>query len=62
MPQYEIGHIARVNKIAERVAAISGLALAGSAYSGPGIPDCIRSGAAAADSLFNAINKQRSNS
>jgi oxygen-dependent protoporphyrinogen oxidase len=56
MPQYEIGHVARVNKIAERVAALPGLALAGNAYSGVGIPDCIRSGEAAADSLFAAIH------
>jgi oxygen-dependent protoporphyrinogen oxidase len=55
MPQYEIGHIARLNKIAERVASLPGLALAGNAYSGVGIPDCIRSGEAAADSLFDAL-------
>ncbi|MFN2498886.1 MAG: protoporphyrinogen oxidase [Pyrinomonadaceae bacterium] len=58
MPQYEIGHIGRINKIAERVAALPGLALAGNAFSGVGIPDCIRSGQAAADSLFNATRKE----
>lgn len=57
MPQYEIGHIARVNKIAERLAALPGLALAGNAYSGVGIPDCIRSGETAADSLLAAVYK-----
>ncbi|HEX9544833.1 MAG TPA: protoporphyrinogen oxidase, partial [Pyrinomonadaceae bacterium] len=59
MPQYEIGHSARVNKIAERLAALPGLALAGNAYSGVGIPDCIRSGEAAADSIFNVVHKER---
>ncbi|MDQ1639148.1 MAG: protoporphyrinogen/coproporphyrinogen oxidase [Pyrinomonadaceae bacterium] len=59
MPQYEIGHVARVNKIAERVAKLPGLALAGNAYSGVGIPDCIRSGETAADSLFAALHKNR---
>jgi oxygen-dependent protoporphyrinogen oxidase len=59
MPQYEIGHVARVNKIAERVAKLPGLALAGNAYSGVGIPDCIRSGETAADSLFAALHKDR---
>lgn len=59
MPQYEIGHSARVNKIAERVAVLPGLALAGNAYSGVGIPDCIRSGETAADSLFDVLQKAR---
>lgn len=58
MPQYEIGHIGRVNKIAERIAALPGLALAGNAFSGVGIPDCIRSGQTAADSLINITRKQ----
>jgi len=62
MPQYEIGHLSRINKISERVAALPGLALAGNAYSGVGIPDCIRSGEAAADSLFAALQKARVNS
>ncbi|HEX3279790.1 MAG TPA: protoporphyrinogen oxidase [Pyrinomonadaceae bacterium] len=59
MPQYEIGHLARVSKIVERVAALPGLALAGNAYNGVGIPDCIRSGETAADSLFGALHKSR---
>jgi oxygen-dependent protoporphyrinogen oxidase len=59
MPQYEIGHCARVDKIAERVAVLPGLALAGNAYSGVGIPDCIRSGETAADSLFQVLQKTR---
>jgi oxygen-dependent protoporphyrinogen oxidase len=59
MPQYEIGHLARVNTIAERLATLPGLALTGNAYSGVGIPDCIRSGETAADSLFAAIHEAR---
>lgn len=59
MPQYEIGHIALVDKITERLAALPGLALAGNAYSGVGIPDCIRSGESAADSLFHVLRKTR---
>ena len=49
MPQYHVGHLERVKRIEERVASLPGLVLAGNAYSGPGIPDCIRSGEAAAD-------------
>jgi oxygen-dependent protoporphyrinogen oxidase len=51
MAQYEPGHIARVERIEKRVAEIPGLALAGNAYHGIGVPDCIRSGMNAANSL-----------
>ena len=49
MPQYHVGHLARVARIDEAVQAHHGLALAGSAYRGVGIPDCVRSGEAAAE-------------
>ena len=51
MPQYEVGHLDRVNEIENEARKIPGLALAGNSYSGAGIPDCIRSGQAAAESL-----------
>ena len=51
MPQYEVGHLDRVNEIEKLVAALPGLQLAGNAYRGAGIPDCIRSGESAAESL-----------
>jgi protoporphyrinogen/coproporphyrinogen III oxidase len=51
MAQYEPGHIARVEKIEKRAAEIPGLALAGNAYHGIGVPDCIRSGKEAANSV-----------
>ena len=54
MAQYEPGHIARVERIEKRVAEIPGLALAGNAYHGIGVPDCIRSGMEAANSLAQA--------
>jgi oxygen-dependent protoporphyrinogen oxidase len=52
MPQYTPGHGARVRAIEERAARIARLALAGNAYGGVGIPDCVRSGEAAADALL----------
>ena len=52
MPQYHVGHLERVKRIEERVASLRGLVLAGNAYSGLGIPDCIRSGEAASDNIF----------
>lgn len=49
MPQYEVGHLDRIGEIENEVRQISGLALAGNAYRGAGIPDCIRSGQTAAE-------------
>lgn len=49
MPQYEVGHLERVSEIEEMTVQVPGLALAGNAYRGAGIPDCIRSGETAAD-------------
>ena len=54
MAQYEPGHIARVQRIESRVGEIPGLALAGNAYHGIGVPDCVRSGMEAANTLAQA--------
>jgi oxygen-dependent protoporphyrinogen oxidase len=54
MPQYEVGHLDRVARIEARLAAGPGLAAAGSAYRGVGIPDCIHSGEAAAERVLTA--------
>lgn len=51
MPQYEVGHLDRINEIENEVKKLPRLALAGNAYRGAGIPDCIRSGETAAESL-----------
>src|SRR5687767_11106176 len=53
MPQYEVGHLDRVQAIEAEVQTLTGLALAGNAYRGAGIPDCIRSGETAAERLLN---------
>jgi oxygen-dependent protoporphyrinogen oxidase len=52
MPQYELGHPERVARIGRLAAAHPWLAVAGNAYAGVGVPDCIRSGHAAADRLL----------
>jgi len=49
MPQYTVGHAPRIAELEARVAAIPGLHLAGNAYHGVGIPDCVRSAKLAAD-------------
>jgi oxygen-dependent protoporphyrinogen oxidase len=47
MAQYEVGHKAKVEHIRDLVEDTPGLALAGNAYSGIGVPDCVRSGSEA---------------
>jgi oxygen-dependent protoporphyrinogen oxidase len=55
MAQYTVGHAKRWAEIQERVAAIPGLHLAGNAYTGIGIPDCIRMGKAAAEAILKSL-------
>jgi oxygen-dependent protoporphyrinogen oxidase len=55
MPQYEVGHLDRVAEIERIVAAIPAFAIAGAAYRGVGIPDCVRSGEQAADAIFATL-------
>jgi oxygen-dependent protoporphyrinogen oxidase len=44
MPQYTMGHLDRVDFIEAREREIAGLALAGGAFRGVGLPNCIESG------------------
>ena len=53
MPQYAVGHLDRGAAIEVRMAALPALALAGAAYRGVGVPDCVRSGEAAADQVLD---------
>jgi protoporphyrinogen/coproporphyrinogen III oxidase len=53
MPRYAVGHAARVDRIDAHVGAHPGLALAGNAYRGVGIPDTIRSGEQAAERVLD---------
>lgn len=48
MAQYTVGHGARMSLVEHIVSTLPSLHLAGNAYSGIGIPDCIRTGRAAA--------------
>jgi protoporphyrinogen/coproporphyrinogen III oxidase len=51
MAQYAVGHQERMKRVKERMAGLPGLRLAGNAYDGIGIPDCIRTGRNAAKEL-----------
>ena len=52
MPQYHVGHKNLVASIEARVASISNIQLAGNAYHGVGIPDCIHGGESAAERIL----------
>jgi oxygen-dependent protoporphyrinogen oxidase len=52
MPQYRVGHLDRMARIGTRLAQLPGLALAGNAYGGVGLPDCIHSGELAAEAVW----------
>jgi oxygen-dependent protoporphyrinogen oxidase len=55
MAQYTVGHPARLAEIQARASAIPGFQLAGNAYTGIGIPDCIRMGKQASESISKAM-------
>ncbi len=55
MPQYHVGHLDRVARIETAAAALPFLELAGNAYHGVGIPDCVHSGEQAAERVFSQL-------
>jgi protoporphyrinogen/coproporphyrinogen III oxidase len=55
MPQYNVGHQARLNLIDNELAAFPRIGLTGSAYRGVGIPDCIRNARLQASALLGRI-------
>lgn len=57
LPQYAVGHVERVARIEAAVGAVPGLAVAGAAYRGVGIPACIRSGYAAAAQVLGGLRQ-----
>jgi protoporphyrinogen/coproporphyrinogen III oxidase len=59
MPQYVLGHPDRLARIDAALERHPWLALAGAAYRGVGIPDCIASGEEAAHSIARALAEAR---
>jgi oxygen-dependent protoporphyrinogen oxidase len=55
MPQYLVGHLKLVDTIEKAIAKHPGLAIAGNAYRGVGIADCVRSGEVAAEGVFSSV-------
>ncbi len=58
MPQYHVGHVDRVDRIDAAVARHGGLMLAGNAYRGVGVPQCVQSGQHAAEQTIAYLLKR----
>lgn len=50
--QYAVGHADRMRRVRSRLEQLPGLTLAGNAYDGVGVPDCIRAGEEAAKQML----------
>ncbi len=57
MPQYNVGHLDRVERIETRLQRFSTLALAGKSYRGVGISNCIAGGETAADGIIEHLSR-----
>jgi oxygen-dependent protoporphyrinogen oxidase len=55
MPQYHVGHLARIEAIEQCVARHPGLVLVGGAYRGVGIADCVRSAEEATERVLDQL-------
>ncbi len=60
MAQYGVGHLERLQRIDQLTRPLAGLALAGNAYRGIGVPDCVRSGREAAAKLTSEFQPRAS--
>ena len=60
LPQYTVGHLDRVARIRAAIETQPGLAVAGAAYDGVGIPACVATARAAADSITTWLKKAAS--
>jgi len=56
LPQYNVGHLDRVAAIREAVRQQPGLAVAGAAYDGVGIPTCVATAKAAAEQVLSHLS------
>jgi protoporphyrinogen/coproporphyrinogen III oxidase len=56
MPQYHVGHQARIQRIDNSLSQFPTLALAGSAYHGVGISDCVRTGEEAVAKVLGQLS------
>ncbi|MEJ5914179.1 protoporphyrinogen oxidase [Pseudokineococcus sp. 1T1Z-3] len=57
LPQYDVGHLDLLDQVHAAVAGVQGLALAGSAYDGVGVPACVGRGRAAAREVLAGAHR-----
>ena len=58
MPQYPVGHAQATAKLrAQLRSAMPGVWIAGAAFDGVGLPDCIRQGKESASIVYRAIDR-----
>jgi oxygen-dependent protoporphyrinogen oxidase len=55
MAQYSVGHLERVERIESLRQQLKGFALAGNAFRGIGVPDCVRSGSEAVAKILSSL-------
>lgn len=55
LPEYAVGHLERVAEMERRATSLPRLALAGAAYRGVGVSDCVRSGESAAQRVAEML-------
>jgi protoporphyrinogen/coproporphyrinogen III oxidase len=55
LPHYEPGHLDRVARIEQQLDGLPGVTLAGGAYRGMGVPQCIMQGRAAAERVLGEV-------
>ena len=58
LPQYNVGHADRVARVRSAIAGQPGLAVAGAAYDGLGVPACIASARAAATRVLDHLRSR----
>ena len=59
LPQYAVGHRARVERIRSAVAGVPGLAVCGAAYDGVGVPACVATAEQAAAEVLRQWARER---
>jgi protoporphyrinogen/coproporphyrinogen III oxidase len=55
MAQYDVGHLERLDRIERLRKQLPGLTLAGNAYRGIGVPDCVKSGQMAVQEILSRV-------
>jgi oxygen-dependent protoporphyrinogen oxidase len=58
LPQYNVGHLDRISEIRAAVSEQPGLAVAGAAYDGVGIPACVATAKVAAQQVTEYLSAE----